>query len=396
MSRSTVRPEATADGVAPDAPRGLDGVVVSSTTIGDVRGDEGFFHYRGYSGADLARDRDLTDVAALVVDGELPSTPAAHAAMAAELRSGRDAPTELLHLLPTVAAAGGEPMDQLRSALSLAGQVYGLRPVHDLDGAERRRDALRIASVVPALVAGLHRARHGLAPLPSRPDLDVAADYLWMLSGSQPDPRHARAVDQYLVLTVDHGFNASTFTARIATSTGADFAAIVTAALATLSGPLHGGAPSRALEMLDAIGDRARAAAYVRDVVEHDGRIMGFGHRVYRTQDPRSEVLHETARAIDAPLVDFAEQVEDEIVRALAELKPGRELYANVEYYAGVVMDAAGIPRELFTPTFTISRSIGWVAHALEQAADNRLIRPASRYVGPPAPQPVPSAPVAA
>jgi citrate synthase len=131
----------------------------------------------------------------------------------------------------------------------------------------------------------------------------------------------------------------------------------------------------------------------VRDVVARDGRVMGFGHRVYRTHDPRSAVLHQTAHEIDAPLVGFAEQVENEIVAALAELKPGRELYANVEFYAGVVMDAAGIPRELFTPTFTISRSIGWVAHALEQAADNRLVRPASRYVGDPPPQPVPEAP---
>jgi len=387
---------AAADGPTHDLPRGLEGVVVSTTAIGDVRGDEGFFHYRQHSGADLARERDLTDVAALVVDGALPTTADARAAIAAELRAGRAAPADLLRLLPTVTAAGGEPMDQLRTALSLVGQVYGLRPVHDVDAMARRRDALRVASVVPTLVAGLHRAGRGLPPVPSHPDLDVAADYLWMLTGTVPDRAHARAVDQYLVLTVDHGFNASTFTARIATSTGADMAAIVTAALATLSGPLHGGAPSRALEMLDEIGDRARAEAYVRDVVAHDGRIMGFGHRVYRTQDPRSEVLHETARAIDAPLVGFAEQVEDDIVRALAELKPGRELYANVEYYAGVVMDAAGIPRELFTPTFTISRSIGWVAHALEQAADNRLIRPASRYVGPPAPQPVPRAPVAA
>jgi citrate synthase len=219
----------------------------------------------------------------------------------------------------------------------------------------------------------------------------VAADYLWMLSGSEPEPRHAMAVERYLVVTVDHGFNSSTFTARIATSTGTDFAGIVTAALATLSGPLHGGAPSRALDMLDQIGDRSRASEFVRDVVAHDGRIMGFGHRIYRTVDPRSQVLHDTAREIDAPLLPLAEQVEDEIVAALAELKPGRELYANVEYYAGVVMDAAGIPRDLFTPTFTISRSIGWVSHALEQAADNRVIRPSSRYVGEPAPQPVPS-----
>jgi citrate synthase len=378
---------------ATDLPRGLEGVVVSTTSIGDVRGGEGFFHYRQYSAAELAVTRDLIDVVALLVDGALPTTVADHEAMAAELHQARLAPPALLDLLPGVAAAGGSPMDQLRSALSLAGQTYGFAPIHDLAPGERRRDAVRIAGVVPTLVAGLHRSSRGLAPIASRPDLGVAADYLWMLHGTEPAPEAARAVERYLVLTVDHGFNASTFTARIATSTGADLAAIVTAALGTLSGPLHGGAPSRALDMLDAIGDPAGARDYVREVVAADGRIMGFGHRVYRTVDPRSAVLRDTAREIDAPLVGFAEQVEEEIVAALAELKPGRELYANVEYYAGVVMDAAGVPRELFTPTFTVSRSIGWIAHALEQAADNRLVRPASRYVGEPAPQPVPPAP---
>jgi len=376
-----------------DLPRGLDGVVVSTTSIGDVRGEEGFFHYRQYSAAELACARDLVDVVALLVDGALPTTVAEHDQMAATLHDARRAPRALLDVLPTIAAAGGTPIDQLRSALSLAGQVLGLQPVHDLDVQARRRDALRVAGLVPTLVAGLRRASIGRAPIASKPGLGVAADYLWMLHGTEPTGDAARAVERYLVLTVDHGFNASTFTARIATSTGADLAAIVTAALCTLSGPLHGGAPSRALDMLDAIGDPASARAYVRDVVTHDGRIMGFGHRVYRTVDPRSAVLRDTAHEIDAPLVGFAEQVEDEIVAALAELKPGRELYANVEYYAGVVMDAAGVPRELFTPTFTISRSIGWVAHALEQAADNRLVRPASRYEGPPAPQPVPPTP---
>jgi citrate synthase len=199
-----------------------------------------------------------------------------------------------------------------------------------------------------------------------------------------------RAVEQYLILGVDHGFNASTFVARAVTSTGADLGAVVVAALASLSGPLHGGSPSRALDTLDAIGRPELTAAWVRDRVLAGERIMGFGHPVYRTADPRSTMLRGVAESLGGDVVAFAEQVEAEVLRSLAELKPGRELHTNIEWYAAVVMDRCGLPRDLFTPTFAASRVIGWCAHALEQHADNRIIRPSSRYVGPPAPQPLP------
>jgi citrate synthase len=211
-----------------------------------------------------------------------------------------------------------------------------------------------------------------------------------MMKGEVPDPEQARAVEQYQITTVDHGFNASTFTARVITSTGADLGAAVVGGIGALSGPLHGGAPSRALDMLDAIGTPDRADAWVRDAVENGGRIMGFGHRVYKTDDPRSVLLKSVAQRLGGPMADFAVEVERTVVDVLAELKPGRELYANVEFYAGVVMDRCGLPRELFTPTFASSRVIGWCANILEQAADNRIIRPSARYVGPPPPQPVP------
>ena len=202
----------------------------------------------------------------------------------------------------------------------------------------------------------------------------------------------ARAIEQYLMLTVDHGFNASTFTARVITSTGADLAAAVVGGIGALSGPLHGGAPSRALDMLDAIGSPDTTDAWVRDAVESGDRIMGFGHRVYKTDDPRSRLLKGVAQRARRRPAEFAVQVEQAVVDTLAELKPGRELYANVEFYAGVVMDRCGLPPELFTPTFASSRVIGWCANILEQAADNRIIRPSARYVGPPPPQPVPDA----
>ncbi len=213
-----------------------------------------------------------------------------------------------------------------------------------------------------------------------------------MLTGAEAPAEEVRALEQYLILTLDHGLNASTFTARVVASTGADLAACICAALGALSGPLHGGAPSRALAMLDAIGTPERTEAVVREAVLRGERIMGFGHRVYKSDDPRSLFLRDVARGLGGDLISFAERVERCVVEVLQELKPGRGLHANVEFYAGVVMERCGIARELFTPTFACSRTIGWTAHVAEQVAHNRLIRPAARYVGPPAPLPVPAA----
>lgn len=215
-----------------------------------------------------------------------------------------------------------------------------------------------------------------------------------MLTGQEPDPVKARAVERYLISTIDHGFNASTFTARVIASTGADVAACLTGAIGALSGPLHGGAPSRALDTLDAIGTADRIGPWIRERVLAGDRIMGFGHPVYRTEDPRSRMLRDIARGFGGPLVDLAVEVERQVEEILAELKPGRELHTNVEFYAGVVMELCGLPREMFTPTFCAARVVGWSANILEQAADSKIIRPAARYAGPPAPQPVPVPPL--
>jgi citrate synthase len=190
---------------------------------------------------------------------------------------------------------------------------------------------------------------------------------------------------------MDHGFNSSTFTARVITSTGSDIGSALTGAIGALAGPLHGGAPSRALAMLEAIGTPDKAEEYLRHEISSGERLMGFGHRVYKTDDPRSLFLRDVARSLGGNLVEFAEQTERTAVDVLAEVKPGRRLYTNVEFFAGVVMHTCGIPREMFTPTFASSRTIGWATHVMEQAGDNRLIRPAARYVGPPPPQEVPS-----
>jgi citrate synthase len=243
---------------------------------------------------------------------------------------------------------------------------------------------------MPTLIMALYRLNQGLEPIDPHPDLPYAANYLYMLKGEIPPPEHARAIEQYLISTTDHGFNSSTFTARVITSTGADLGSAVVGAIGALSGPLHGGAPSRALDMLDAIGTPDKADAWIREQVNAGKKIMGFGHRIYKTDDPRSVMLRGVAERLGGAKTDFAKQVEKTVVEVLAELKPGRQLYANVEFYAGVVMDEVGIPRTLFTPTFTSSRVIGWTTHVLEQAADNRLIRPSAHYDGPPPPEPVP------
>ncbi|HET6809803.1 MAG TPA: citrate synthase [Acidimicrobiales bacterium] len=380
------------EGSFTDVPPGLKGVVVAETQVGDVRGLEGFFHYRQYSAVEVAEHLPFEDAWHLVLDGELP-TPAERAAFEAEVRALRSVPAEVAAVLPAIAtatAAGSGPLDGLRTAVSLLASAEGFRPSLDVDRATLRANALRVCAAVPTIVAALYRLGQGREPLEPRPDLGHAANYLWMLSGAEPDPRHARAIEQYMSSTIDHGFNASTFTARVVTSTGADLGAAVVAAIGSLSGPLHGGAPSRALDTLDAIGTPDRTEAWVRQAVAGGQRIMGFGHAVYRTYDPRSALLRRIARELGGQRVSFAEQVEETVMRVLAELKPGRELHTNVEFYAGVVMEQCGLPRELFTPTFAASRTVGWCAHILEQAADNRIIRPSARYVGPPPPQPVP------
>lgn len=382
----TDRPASPSDLPAPSP--GLEGVVVADTALGDVRGGEGFYHYRQYSAVDLAARRTFEEVWQLLMDGALPD-PAGAAAFAATVAPLRHLPTGLADLLPSLASQGS-PLDVLQTAVSALGPLLGWRPLHDIDGSELRRQALRLGSVVPTILAATHRLRLGLDPVPPREDLSHAANYLWMLLGHEAPADHVRAIEQYLVLTIDHGFNASTFTARVIASTGASLSAAVTGAVGALSGPLHGGAPSRALDMLDAIASPERAEPWIRQAVARGDRIMGFGHRVYRTDDPRSVFLRDVARHLGGPLVDFAEQVERTAVDVLAELKPGRQLYTNVEFFAGVLMHTCGIPRDMFTPTFAASRTVGWTAHVLEQAAANRLIRPSARYVGPPAPQPVP------
>ncbi|CAN5425572.1 hypothetical protein BH18ACT1_BH18ACT1_13760 [soil metagenome] len=376
-----------------EAPPGLEGVIVAETEVGDVRGHEGFYHYRQYNAVELAEKRTLEDVWYLLFEGRLPDRKE-RAAFLDEVRPLRQVPEAVRPLLPAIAKAGAHfiPLDALRTAVSLVTYAADFKPSLDVDATTLRANALQVCAVIPTLIMALDRLRRDEQPVEPHPDLPYGANYLYMLTGTEPDPELARAVEQYQMTTVDHGFNASTFTARVVTSTGADLGAAVVAAIGALSGPSHGGAPSRALDLLDAIGTEENARPYLTRAVERGEKIMGFGHRVYKTDDPRSLFLRGVAERIGADKIDFAKKVERTVVDVLAELKPGRNLYANVEFYAGVVMDHCGLPRDLFTPTFASSRVIGWSANILEQAAHNRIVRPLARYVGPPPPEPVPAA----
>lgn len=366
-----------------EVPTGLSGVAVADTAIGAVHGDEGFYHYRQYDATELARTVGFEDVWYLLERGELPD-PDERDRFRVLVGGLRAYPTRLDALVASVADVGGAPLAQLRTVLSAAAAPLGCRPLLDLTPAERVDDARRIVAVTPMLLAALHRHGAGTAPTRVGPAVGHAAAYLTAVTGEEPHPRHVRALEQYLVLTVDHGFNASTFTGRVVASTGADMIDVACAAIGALAGPLHGGAPSRALDALDAIGEPARAAEFVRAEVAAGRRIMGFGHPVYRAPDPRSALLRDVAASLGGELAERAMAIEVEILGTLAELKPDRPLPSNVEFYAGVIMETVGLPRSMFTPTFAVSRMVGWLTHAVEQAATGKLIRPAARYVGPP------------
>jgi citrate synthase len=376
-----------------DVPPGLRNVVVTTTELGDVRGGQGFYHYRQYSAIELASSRPFEDVWFLFLEGRLPDR-AERDRFVRDLISLRALPEELRPVLPAIALAGQRfnPLAGLRTALSLIAATRDLRPLWDTDPARGRADAMLICAVTPTILAALHRIRSGLEPLEPRADLSTAANWLYLITGEVPDPRRAGAIERYLISTIDHGFSASTFTARVVASSGSDVVSAVAAAIGAFAGPLHGGAPDRALDGLDEIGTIDRVDEWVRAKVLAGDRIMGFGHAVYRTEDPRALMLRDIATGIGGDLVDFATTVERRVVDILAEVKPGRVLYANVEFYAGVVMELCGIPRPMFTPTFTVSRVVGWCANILEQASGGKIIRPGARYVGPQAPQPVPAA----
>jgi citrate synthase len=367
-----------------DVPRGLKGVAAAETRIGDVRGGEGFYHYGAYNATRLARERTLEEAWFLVRTGRLPDETEL-AAFTKEVAERRNVPGDVLAALPTVArlASDDQPLEALRAAYGLFALARRYRPWLDLDAETLDAQALETAAIFAPIVVALHRLALGEEPIPGRDDLGHVANYLYMLEGREPTAERVRALEAYLISTIDHGFNASTFTARVVASTGADVASAVIAAIGALSGPLHGGAPSRVLDMLDAIGEPANAESWLRDALGRGEKLMGFGHPVYRTTDPRNVMLKEVAAELGSERLEFAAHVEKTAERLLRERRPDHPLYANVEFYASIVLDAIGLARTLFTPTFAVSRVIGWTAHIIEQTTNNAILRPSARYIGP-------------
>jgi citrate synthase len=361
------------------APPGLKGVIVADTEIGSVRGAEGFYHYRRYDATELARHHTFEAVAGLLIDGELPDAEA-EGRFRVELGAGRHVDPSIMAVVAEIGDRTASPLAGLLAAIPL---VVDDTPTIDLDPAERRARCLAVAAAVPTILAGLYRRGVGEPVLDADPALGHAVDFVRMATGSLPSPALGHAVEAYLMLTADHGFNASTFTTRVVTSTGAGVASILSSAVGALSGPLHGGAPSRVLDMLDAIGEPANTEAFADAQLADDKPIMGFGHAVYRAADPRSELLKEISLDLGGELVERAVEIEARMLAALNAWKPEATILTNVEYYAAVVLHLAGLSQEMFTPAFTTSRVVGWVAHLLEQSANNKIMRPKARYVGP-------------
>jgi citrate synthase len=339
-----------------DVPRGLAGVAVADTEIGDVLGEAGYYHYRGRSAPDLAETSTFEAVAALVLDGS-----------AEPLRGDRSLPGSMAALVSTV---------DVRTGLSALGVAIGCRPLTTIDPTQRRADAVRLIASFPTLVASIH---HGRA---LEPDLDLGpvADYLRMVRGSPAPPDVVAALDTYFVLTVDHGFANSTFATRVVASTGADLAACVLAGYTSLSGPRHGADLGRMLDMFDAIGEPEAAEAWMRREIAEGRRLHGFGHSVYRVRDPRLAVMDRLGGAVAPDRHRVAVAAEDAGTRLLA----GRRLVPNIDLFSAVVLEGCGIPRDLFGATFAAARIVGWCAHALEQASDDKIFRPGAHYVGPP------------
>ena len=360
--------------VSKPAKGGLEGVVAATTAISKVEGTEGRLIYRGYNIHDLARTTTYEEIAHLLWFGHLPNQDEL-ADLKARFAAQRTIPDAVMRTLRTL-PADTEPMDALRTAVSSWGAVT-------IKGKPTVDQTIALTARFPLFLAAFHRLRQGKEPLESKAELSHAANYLYLLTGQVPSDEHVRGLNAYLVLLADHGMNASTFTARIVASTESDIASSVVAAIGALKGPLHGGAPSKVQDMLHEIGSAENAESWLRDAITTGKKLMGFGHRVYKTTDPRAEELREMSRVADPQGFVMARHVEETALNLLEELKPGRRIYTNVEYYSATLMNSVGLSGDLFTPTFAVSRVAGWTAHILEQVSNNRLIRPEADYTGP-------------
>ena len=353
---------------------GLEGVVVAETRLSGVDGEAGELILAGFPVEELAGHASFEETVYLLWHGSLPDAGQL-AAFREELAGRRTLPPATMELLRTVAAEGLPAMDALRMA---AGTV--------MPGASDE-EATALVARMPTIVAAYGRMLEGEEPVEPDPELGHAANFLYMLTGEVPGEEFARALETYLNTVSDHGMNASTFAARVIVSTRSDVVSAVVGAIGALKGPLHGGAPGPALDVVFEIEEAERAERVLREKLGRGERLMGFGHRIYRVRDPRADVLAEAAERLyntegDTELYELALEVERTALRLLAEHKPGRNLQTNVEFYTALLLHGLGLQTGLFTPTFAVGRVAGWTAHCFEQQASDRLIRPQSVYVG--------------
>jgi citrate synthase len=365
-------------------PRGLDGVVAAQTRLSHVDGQAGQLIIGGYELNELAGRVSFEEAAHLLWCGALPTDREA-ATLRTEIAAIRALPDETMRVVK--AAAKAPPIDALRMACATLS--LDLKNPDDISPAADLGAAKMLTARFPTVVAAHARLSTGKQPIAPRDDLSLAANFLYMVHGKEPDPIAARAVDTYWVTVMDHGMNASTFAARVIASTRSDMVSAVTGAIGALKGPLHGGAPGPVLDMLQDIKSADRAESWVRNELAAGRRIMGFGHRVYKVRDPRAAVLSKVADEMTAAalenrkLFDLARSVEQTAVKVLEEVKPGRNLRTNVEFFTALVLQAVGLEPRSFVATFACGRVAGWCAHVIEQHAEDHLIRPQSEYVGP-------------
>ena len=356
--------------------KGLKGIVAAETLISHIDGEIGQLFYRGYEIREITKRFSFEEAAFLLWFGHLPDTEQL-CTLKDSLKGNRELP-EYVKVIIDQLPLGMDLMSVIRTAISAeSGNFdYGWKP-----GVSQ---AIRLTALVPTIIAYRKRFLEGKMFIPPRSDLDFVENYLYMLNGNVPLSAHVRALETYMILTLEHGMNASTFSARVTASTESDLVSAMTSAIGTMKGPLHGGAPSGVIELLDEIAFVGHAEMVIREKVLRGEKLMGFGHRVYKTHDPRAMALKTKLLELvgEDEWLDLAMAVEDTAVRILEELKPGRSLYTNVEFYAAAIMKAINMDAELFTPTFTASRMVGWTAHVLEQAENNTIYRPHAKYIG--------------
>ena len=352
---------------------------MARTKISKIDGEKGQLIFRGYDATELARKLSFEQVAYFLWFGKLPSTSELND-FSKDLEAERTLPKEATAFLKS-SKASKSPLSVLRTAVSLLGMYASEEEKPSETGSS-------LVAKFPMILTQHHRlARKGptsKTPIRPKPELSHAENYLYMLKGKIPPKAHASALNSYLILQSDHGMNASTFAARVAISTLTDTYSAVVAAIGTLKGPLHGGAPSRVWEMLKEIGEKENSRAWLQKKIDHGEKIMGFGHRIYRTEDPRSRALKEIAKEIaDPKIYELATVVEEDARELLRKAHPDRVLDTNVEFYSSLVLNAIGIPVDMFTPTFACARVVGWIAHIIEQLEHNKIFRPESEYIGP-------------